>query len=142
MTTDRLRPVLLLDAAFSATTGAVFLAGTWDGLYNALDLPQGKPAIFVQLGGAVLLGMAYLLWLASRTVALMLPVARGSAIVTGLGTVIVVAWLIHGGLHLGTLGNVLLVIAAVLLAGFTAAYLSAGLRPGGYGPETPPPPEG
>jgi hypothetical protein len=142
MTSDRLRSVLLLDAAFSAVTGLVFLAGTWDGLYDAIDLPQGKPAIFVQLGGAVLLGMAYVLWLASRTVAMMVPVARGSAIVTALSTVIIAAWIIHGGLHIDTLGNVLLVAAAVLLAAFTAAYLSAGLRPGGYGPETPPPPEG
>src|SRR3954447_14959401 len=109
MTEERLRTVFWLDAIFSAVTGVLFLAGTWDGLYDALDLPQGKPAIFVQLGGAALLGLAYLLWLASRTVALMVPVARGSAIVTGLSTVIIVAWLIHGGLHIGTLGDVLLV---------------------------------
>jgi hypothetical protein len=141
MTAARLRTVFWIDAAFSAIVGVLFLAGSWDGLYDALDLPQGRPAIFVQIGGAVLLGMAYLLWLATRTIALMVPVARASAIVTALSAVTIVAWLIHGGLHLGTLGDVLLIAAATLLVALTVAYLAAGLRPGGYGPQPPPAPE-
>jgi hypothetical protein len=141
MTADRLRTVFWIDAVGSVVTGVVLLAGTWDGLYDALDLPQGRPAIFVQIGGALLLGVAYLLWLGTRTVALMLPLARASAVMNGLSVVIVVAWLIHGGLNLDTLGTVLLVVAAVGMAAFTAAYLAAGVRPGGYGPEPPPAPE-
>src|SRR5215216_1569998 len=33
----------------------LLLAGTWDGLYDALDLPQARPAI--QIGGAVLMAV-------------------------------------------------------------------------------------
>ena len=45
-----------VDAVYSAATGVVLALGTWDGLYDALDLPQGKPAIFTQVAGALLLG--------------------------------------------------------------------------------------
>ena len=61
---------------------------------------------------------------------------------TALSTGVIVAWLIHGDLHIGTLGDVLLIAAAAVLAGFTAAYLAAGIGPGGYGAEPPPPPAG
>jgi hypothetical protein len=141
MTAARLRTVLWIDAVYSAATGFLFLAGSWNGLYDALDLPQGRPAIFVQTGGAVLWGVAYLLWLATRTVSLMLPVARASAIMNALAAGVVVAWLIHGGLHIGTFGKVELALAAALMTAFAAAYLAAGLRPGGYGPEPSPSPD-
>jgi hypothetical protein len=140
MSAARLRIVLLVDAVYSAAIGLLFLLGTWDGLYSTLDLPQAQPALFPQTGGAVLWGVAYLLWLAARTPALMLPVARAAALMNGLTTVIIVVWLIHGGLGIETLGKVLLAAAAALSAAFTAAYLQAGLRSGGYGPEPPPPP--
>jgi len=140
MPPGRLRIVLLADAAFSVAVGLLFLAGTWDGLYEALDLPGSHPAVFLQIGGAALWGVAYLLWLASRTPTLMLPVARAAALINGISTLIVAVWLIHGGLGTGTLGDVLLAAAAAVTALFTVLYLQAGLRPGGYGPEPPPPP--
>jgi hypothetical protein len=140
VTVPRLRVVFWVDAVYSAITGLLFLAGTWDGLYDALDLPQARPAIFVQSGGAVLLGVAYLLWLGTRTPALMLPLARASAIMNGLAAAGIVAWLIHGGLHIGTLGKVELVAAAGAMGLFTVLYLVAGVRSGGYGPEPPPRP--
>jgi hypothetical protein len=142
VTAERLRIVFWVDALFSALTGWLLLAGTWDGLYDALDLPQARPAIFAQTGGAVLWGVAYLLWLGTRTDALMLPLARASAIMNGLAAGVVIAWLINGGLGIDTLGKVLLVATAVLMAVFTALYLAAGLRSGGYGPGAPPPPQG
>ena len=141
MSAARLRIVLLIDAVYSTVTGALLLAGTWDGLYDALDLPQGQPAIFVQIGGALLWGIAYLLWLASRTPALMLPVARAAALMNGITMVILVVWLVHGELGIGTLGDVLLIASAAVSALFTALYLQAGVRSGGYGPEPPPPPD-
>jgi hypothetical protein len=140
MTPSRLRIVLLADATYSFLIGLLFLAGTWDGLYNALDLPQGQPAIFVQIGGGVLWGFAYLRWLASRTTALMLPVARASALENAIAAVIIVVWLIHDDLGIGTLGDVLLALAAAASAVLATIYLQAGLRSGGYGPEPPPPP--
>src|ERR687885_2924977 len=133
MTASRLRIVLWADALYSAAIGLVFLAGTWDDLYDTLDLPQGKPAIFVQAGGAVLWGAAYLTWLATRTPALMLPVARASALMNALAAGVVIAWLIHGVAG-GTQRKVELIAAAALMAGFTLLYLAASLRPGGYGP--------
>ena len=140
MTAARLRVVFLFDAIYSTAIGVLFLAGTWDGLYNALDLPQGQPAIFVQVGGALLWAFAYLLWLASRTPALMLPVARASALGNAISTVILVVWLIHGKLGIGTLGDAILIANATITAALALLYLQAGLRSGGYGPEPPPPP--
>lgn len=140
MTSERLRIVLLADALFSVLVGLLLLAGTWDGLYDALDLPQAQPALFAQVGGAVLCGVAYLLWLAARTPALMVPVARASALMSGISAGVVLAWLINGELGIDALGTVLLALAAAVLVLFMAAYLQAGIRPGGYGPERPPPP--
>jgi hypothetical protein len=141
VTAERLRTVFWVDAVYSAVTGWLFLSGTWDGLYNALDLPQGHPAIFVQAGGAVLWGVAYLLWLATRTWALMLPLARASAVMNALAAGVLISWLIHGGLGIGTLGKLELAVSAALMGVFTVIYLIAGVRRGGYGPEPPPPPE-
>jgi hypothetical protein len=105
-----------------------------------LDLPQARPAILVQSGGAVLLGVAYLLRLGTRTPALTLPLARASAIMNALAAAVIIAWLIHGGLHIGTLGKVELATAAAGMTVFALLYLQAGVRRGGYGPEPPPPP--
>jgi hypothetical protein len=140
MTPERLRIVLLADAVFSALVGLLLLAGTWDGLYDALDLPQAQPALLAQVGGAVLCGVAYLLWLAARTPTLMVPVARASALMNGISAGVVLAWLINGELGIDALGTVLLALAAAVLVLFMAAYLQAGVRSGGYGPEPPPPP--
>jgi hypothetical protein len=140
MTAARLRVVFLFDTVYSTAIGVLFLAGTWDGLYNALDLPQGQPAIFVQVGGALLWAFAYLLWLASRTPALMLPVARASAFGNAISTVILVVWLIHGKLGIDTLGTAILIANAAITAALALLYLQAGLRSGGYGPEPPPSP--
>ena len=140
ITAGRLRVVLLVDAGYSLAVGALLLAGTWDALWDALDLPQATPALFAQIGGAALWGLAYLHWLASRTPSLMLPVARASALVDALAVVVIVTWLIHDDLGIGALGTALLIAAAALSAAFLAVKLIAGIRPGGYGPEPPPPP--
>lgn len=140
MTAERLRVVFWIDAVYSTATGVIFALGSWDGLYHALELPQGKPAIFTQVLGAVLLGVAYLLWLGTRTPTLALPLARAAAIMNALAAGIVIAWLIHGGLGIGTLGKVELTASAVLMSALAVCYLVAGVRHGGYGPEPPPPP--
>jgi hypothetical protein len=140
MTAQWLRVVLLVDAVYSVAVGVLFLAGTWDGLWDALDLPQGQPAVFVQIGGALLWGIAYLLWLAARTPSFMVPVARASALMNALTVVVIVVWLSAGELDIDTLGTVLLIAAAALSAAFTVLYLMASIRPGGDGPEPPPAP--
>ena len=141
MSAERLRIVLWVDAVATAASGVVLMLGTWDGLFDALDLPQAKPAIWTQVGGAFMLGVAYALWLATRTPALMLPIARAGAILAGLSTAVVVSWLIKGGLGIGAQGKVELIVLAVGLATLTLLYLVAGIRTGGYGPEPPPPPD-
>src|SRR5919107_3671054 len=105
MTAARLRTVLLADAVFSAVIGVIMLAGSWDELYDKLDFPQGQPSFFVQIGGAVLVGVAYLLWVSARTPALMVPVARAAATVSALSAAVIVAWLIHGKLGIDTQGK-------------------------------------
>src|SRR5919198_1307125 len=123
MTVERLRTVFWVDAVYSTVMALLLLAGTWDGLYDALDLPQARPAIFVQAGGAALWGVAYLLWLATRTWALMLPLARASALMNAIAAAALITWLIHGGLGIGTLGKVELITVAALMAVFAALYL-------------------
>jgi len=140
MSTARLRILFLVDAVYSVGTGLLLLSGTWDDVWDTLELPQGRPALFVQLGGAVLLGVAYLLSLAATTRALMLPLARASAIMNGLSVGVIVAWLIHG-IDLDTLGELELIATAALMSVFTVLYLIAGVRRGGYGPEPPPAPD-
>jgi hypothetical protein len=141
MTNERLRIVFWVDALVTAIAGVLLALGTWDGLYNALDLPQAKPAIWTQVAGAFMLGVAYALWLATRTPALMLPLARAGAIISGLSTGVIVAWLVKGGLGIGTQGKAELGVMAAGLALLTVLYLMAGVRTGGYGPEPPPPPD-
>lgn len=119
MTAERLRVVLLVNAAYSLAVGALLLAGTWDALWDALDLPQAEPALFVQIGGALLWGFAYLFWLAARTPSLMLPVARASALVDALSATVIFAWLIYDGLGIGTLGVLLLIAAGAVGVLFT-----------------------
>lgn len=61
MTAAQARQVLQANAVLDFVAGLLLLSGTWDGLWDALDLPQGRPALFMQVGGAALLGFAYLL---------------------------------------------------------------------------------
>lgn len=140
VTASRLRVVFLVDCAYSAVAGLLLLSATWDGLMRAVDLPQRGPALLVQLGGAVLVGVAYLLWLAARTPSLMLPVARASAIMNALSAGVVIAWLVYGRFRVGPQGKIELFAAAALMSLFAVVYTVAGLRRGGYGPEPPPAP--
>jgi hypothetical protein len=139
MSVAQVRMLFLIAAVSDVVFGLLFLTGTWDGLYDALELPQGRPAIFVQVGGAVLCQLAYLYWIAARTPALMAPVARGAALAYALTVIIIVAWMIHG-LEIGTLGDVLLIATAAASALFAVLFLKVSMRPGGYGPEPPLPP--
>lgn len=115
--------VLQVDAVADLLAGLLLLAGTWDGLWEALDLPQAKPALFVQIGGATLLGCAWLLWRASREPALRLAVARAIGGVNALAVVVIVVWLARGGLGIDALGTALLIAMAAGLAVLAALEL-------------------
>lgn len=113
--------VFRADAAFDALGGVLLLLGTWDALYMALQLPQAKPAVFVQLGGAVLIGFAVVLSAAGGDRALHRPVARAAAVANGLGALVLVAWFVLEGPNTGPVGTLLLLVVTVLLALFALA---------------------
>ena len=127
MTTTQARQVLLANAVFDLAAGLLLLTGTWDGLWDALDLPQAQPALFVQVGGAALLGWAYVLWQAADEPALRAPVALAAAVADGLAAVVVLIWLVTGELpdDVDALGTILLIALVVVLGVF--AVLKAGV---------------
>jgi hypothetical protein len=121
MTAAKARQLLQANAVFDFAAGLLLLSGTWDGLWDALDLPQGQPALFVQVGGAALLSLAYLLWRAADEPPLWEPVALAAAGADGLAAVIVLIWLVTGlPDDVGALGTILLIALAVVLGLFTA----------------------
>jgi hypothetical protein len=124
MTESRARAVLRGDAVVALLVGVLFVLGTWDGLYDTLDIPHGVPAIFVQVGGALSIAWAYLLWTAAATTELARFVAGPSALANALAAAIISAWLIvrdKSDLEVGTQGIVELIVAAVVLAGLAVA---------------------
>jgi hypothetical protein len=121
------RTVLLANAVLDVVLGLLLLAGTWDGLWDALDLPQGTPALFVQVGGAALVGLAYLVWRAANEPLLRAPVSLAAAGADGIAALVVLAWLVSGDLpdKVDALGTILLIALAVVLGVF--AVLKAGI---------------
>ena len=120
--------VFKVDAVLDALAGLVLILGTWDGLYRALDLPHQGPALLAQLGGAALLGFAYLLWAAADTPTLRRPVGLAAAVANGLGALIIAAWLIfrsEAELSIGTQGFVELLVLGLVLAGFAVVQARA-----------------
>lgn len=120
MNAAQTRGVLQAAAAFDFAAAVLLLAGTWDGLWDALDLPQARPALFVQLGGAVLLGLGYLEWRAADEAPIREPVARAAAGVDALAALIVLVWLVSGQLpdDVDALGTILLIALVVVLGAF------------------------
>jgi hypothetical protein len=102
------------------TLGVVLLLGSWDGFYDALDLPQGLPALSTQLGGASMVGLAYLLWAAAARPQIAPTAALSGSIALGGGALVIAAWLIlqdpEGDLGIDTLGTVILIAIGVILA--------------------------
>ena len=127
VTAIQARQVLMANAVLDFVAGLLLLSGTWDGLWDALELPQGKPAVFVQVGGAALVGWAYLLWRAADAPPLRASVALAAAIADGLAALVVLIWLVAGELpdDVDTLGTILLIALVLVLAAF--AVLKAGV---------------
>jgi hypothetical protein len=116
-------------AIVSATVGVLFLLGTWDGLYDALDLPQAQPALGPQIGGMALLGFAFLFWSAAGSAELRRPVAIAGVLLYLGAAVLIASWLIFRDkpdLLIGDAGIVVLIVVAVLFAALGAALVAAG----------------
>jgi hypothetical protein len=117
-------PILRATAVVNAVAAVILLLGTWDALYSALDLPHAGPALLAQLGGAALLGLGYLQWVAPRDVEMKRAVALASLVTNGLGALVIALWLIFRGashLDIGTRGVIELLVFALILAGLAGA---------------------
>ena len=123
------RRVMTADAVFDALAGLLLLSGTWDGFFRLLDLPQPKPALLAQLGGAALLGFAYLLWVAARDRGVRPAVARAGALANGLGALVILVWFVFEEPDVGPRGTVLLAVIGLLMAFF--AFAQARMAGGG-----------
>jgi FtsH-binding integral membrane protein len=110
---------LRVSAVASALLGALLILGTWDGLYERLDLPQALPALGPQIAGIGLLALASLQWSAGGNDALSSPVALASAFFYLGSAAVIAAWLIFrdkADLEIGDTGWVILIVTAVTFA--------------------------
>ena len=115
-------------AVVTALLGALFVLGTWDGLYSRLDLPQALPALGPQVGGIGLLGLAFLDWSAASTPALRRPVAVAGGFFYLGSAALIAAWLIFRDkpdLEIGDAGWTVLIVTAVVFAVLGAALARA-----------------
>jgi hypothetical protein len=127
----RVRQVLELYAIFLAVVGVLLLLASWDDLYSVLDLPRPEPALFGQLGGIAMIGLAYLLWAASRAGELARSAAVAGTATNALGALLVGSWVLFRDLDIwgvDALGYALLAILTVLLAIFAVAYALIAAR--------------
>lgn len=122
MVPSRVGRLLRVQALGDFLLGLLFLSGTWDGLYDFLDLPQVKPALLVQVGGAATLALAVFFWRASSDRALTRAAASVAALFNVLAAVIVAVWLIFEDLHIGTQGTIELAVFAGLGALFALRF--------------------
>ena len=118
-------PILRGSAVVALVLGVLLLLGSWDGLYDALDLPKPIPALSAQLGGAAFLALAFLLWSAASRPELTPTAAAAGLIAQGGSAVIIAAWLIFRDpsedLGIDTLGTTLLIVTAAVLAALAVA---------------------
>jgi hypothetical protein len=116
------------DAVFDAGMGVLLLSASWDDLYDTLQLPVARPALYAQVAGGLLLGYAYLLWAGVDTPARHI-LAGTTAAVNVAGVLVVGAWLVSGNLDAGSLGEVILWLAAAALAVFAVAEIRIAREP-------------
>jgi hypothetical protein len=88
-----IRATLRADAVLLVAVALLLLASTWTELYETLDLPVADPELYAQLAGAVMLAVAYLLWIAPRDVRLTQAVAASASLGNGLSAAILLVWL-------------------------------------------------
>src|ERR687896_1461242 len=119
------RRVLRVDALLDIGLGAFLLLAAWDGLYRTVGLPAPEPAIFAELGGVLLFGFAYLLWVAPDYTVLARRVAEAAAMTNGIAAALIALWLASRPVGLELAGWILAVVLALALAAM--AYLEARL---------------
>jgi hypothetical protein len=121
--------VLRIDAVSNASLAALFLAASWDDLFEFFGLPLPRPAYYAQLLGAALAAVALLEWRLAGTEAARAvagAVAAGSALAAG----ILVVWLVSGESAADSHGLVVLWSAAAFLALAAAVHVLVVSRGG------------
>ena len=103
----------------------VLLLATWDGLYSALGLPTAGPAVYTQVSGALLVALAYVLWIAAGEVRLIRRIAAAIAVFNALSSLLIVGWRLVTDLDVGLRGTAILAAVAATLAAL--ALLAAGI---------------
>ncbi len=107
------RRVLRIDTLIDLGLAFLLLLAPWASLYDALGLPAADPPLFALIAGVLLLGLAYLLWVAPDYAVLGRRVAETAAIVNALIAAVVVLWLVTGPAMIRPLGvGVALLVAA------------------------------
>ena len=118
------RLILRIDAVSNASLAALFLAASWDELFEFFGLPLPRPAWYAQLLGAALVAVAMLEWRLAGTTAARATataVAVGSALAAG----ILVVWLAAGETGADSHGLVVLWSAAAFLALAALVHVAA-----------------
>jgi hypothetical protein len=119
--------VLRIDAVSNASLAALFLAASWDGLFEFFGLPLPRPAYYAQLLGAALVAVAVLEWTLAGTAAaraVASAVAVGSALAAG----VLVVWLASGESGADSHGLIVLWSAAAFLGLAAAVHWVAASR--------------
>jgi hypothetical protein len=109
------RLVLRIDAVSNASLAALFLAASWDGLFEFFGLPLPRPAYYAQLLGAALVAVAVLEWRLAGTAAAR-AVASAVAVGSAVASAILVIWLATGETGADSHGLLVLWSAAAFLA--------------------------
>ena len=126
MTRLALRGTALVDAAF----GFVLLLGTWDRLYGALHLPSAHEPFYAQIGGAFVVGMAYLLWIAHRHANLQQGAALGAGLAHGLAAGVAISWLVEMGTDVRSHSGTTLTLLAAVFACLAVIDFAVARRSG------------
>lgn len=120
-----LRVVLLLDAVLQVLVGLVLLLAPMQSIYNALQLPQPSPALYGQMLGVLLIGVAWLLVRAAFNGNLTAPVAGVVGNVNLACAVLIIVWLVFFELPVTGAGRIWLPILAAVMALFAALEIPA-----------------
>ncbi len=123
-----LRAVLFFDALLDLLLGVLLLMSPFTTLYAALQLPQPQPALFGQLLGVALIGLAWLLWHATFNGQMTVTVARTAGYVNLASALLIVSWMVFLELPLEGAGKVWVPILVAMLGFFALVQIPAAKR--------------
>ncbi|CAG2127227.1 hypothetical protein LMG31506_00392 [Cupriavidus yeoncheonensis] len=123
-----LRAVLFFDAVLDLMLGVLLLMSPFTTLYAALQLPQPQPALFGQLLGVALIGLAWLLWHATFNGQMTVTVARTAGYVNLASALLIVSWMVFLDLPLEGAGKVWVPMLVAVLGFFALVQIPAAKR--------------